>query len=106
MLFVVILFNGGKRHGKQRGVFCGLCVVALDADDIFVVTHGAETEIGAVSDNHRDFGNRNLEEINFRSLSDVGKLAACDNGRGLVQNAYGALDGLAHLMNYSLKKSV
>ena len=106
VLLVIILLDGGEGNSQNVGIAGGKLICTLNENCIFGMGMTAEGLIG-IACGCKAFGIGNLLGKNaLANLTAAGKVTAGDGNTRIVNNTDGAVDGIAHLMNYSLEKSV
>jgi len=77
-----------------------------DENGVFGVGSASESTEGEII-KHQIFRRRDLLKSDILiDLAHPRKVAAGNDDAGIVDNAYGSVDRIAHLMNYTLEQSV
>ena len=99
ILLVIILLDDNERAGENGGVLRSLVVCTLDKNRRLgsgVRTEG--TVAVAVVDKALALTDLLYGDVGG-GLADLAEIAAGKDGAGRLDNAYGSVDGISHLMN-------
>ena len=106
VLFIIILLDAGQGHRQQRRELGRLVIRALHKQDVLGAGTGTERLIRIAALDEQVLRGKGLGRHSIGHLADPPEIAAGDDGQRFINDTNGAVNGLPHLMDNTLKKPV
>ena len=106
VFLVVELLDAAEGNGQDAGILLGEFIFPVDKDGVLMTHSGVEGQVGRTVEDDGIVRIENIGNQGLVLLPDALEFAAGDNGAGLIDDTDGAVDGVSHLVNDTLEKSI
>ena len=106
ILLVVELLDAAEGDRQDAGILLCQLVFTVDEDGVLMTQSRVEGQVGRPIEDDGVVGIENIGNQGLVLLPDALEFAAGDDGAGLVDDADGAVDGVSHLVDDTLEKSI
>ena len=106
VLFIVVLLDAGKGNGEDGSVAGSHLVGAFHENGVIRLDVGPEGFVGVAVPDENVVGVAKIRRIVVTAGPDLRQIAAGDDGRRFIDHADHTVDGVPHLMDNALEKTI